>query len=84
MRSRSWPSARTITFTLVRVLSMRAVWLARQGECAAAQQILERALRLARPGWFIQTFVKQGPEMLELLQAISPRLKNEPGSDGVC
>ena len=64
---------------LVRVLVLRAVWLARQGDCAAAQQILERALRLARPGWFIHVFVKQGPEILELLQAISPGLENEPG-----
>ena len=65
-------------FTLVRVLALRAVWLVRQDECAAAEQILERALRLARPGWFIQAFVKQGPEILDLLQEISPRLQNEP------
>ena len=31
-------------FTLLRVLSMRAVWLARQGDSAAAQQTLLRAL----------------------------------------
>jgi LuxR family maltose regulon positive regulatory protein len=66
-------------FTLLRVLSMRAVWLARQGESAAAQQILVRALRLGRPGGFIHTFVIRGPEMLELLQALSPQLKSEPG-----
>ena len=65
--------------TLVRVLALRAVWLARQDECTAARQILERALRLARPGWFIHAFVKQGPEILELLQEISPGLENEPG-----
>ncbi len=68
-------------FTLLRVLSMRAVWLARQGENAAAQQILVRALRLGRPGGFIHTFVIRGPEMLELLRAISPRLKDEAGLD---
>ncbi len=65
-------------FTLVRVLALRAVWLARQDECAAAEQVLERALRLARPGRFIQAFVKQGPEILALLQSISPGLQNEP------
>jgi LuxR family maltose regulon positive regulatory protein len=64
-------------FTLLRVLSMRAVWLARQGENAAAQQTLLHALRLGRPGGFIHTFVIRGPEMLELLQAITPQLKNE-------
>ena len=67
------------TFTLVRVLALRAVWLVRQGERAAAEQILERALRLARPGRFIQAFVKQGPEILELLETISAGLQNEPG-----
>jgi LuxR family maltose regulon positive regulatory protein len=65
-------------FTLLRVLSMRAVWLARQGESATAQQTLERALRLGRPGGFIHAFVIRGPELLELLRAISSRLKNEP------
>jgi LuxR family maltose regulon positive regulatory protein len=67
------------TFTLVRILAVRAVWLARQDECAEAQQTLERALRLARPGWFIQSFVKQGPEILTLLRDLSPTLQNEPG-----
>ncbi len=62
-------------FTLLRVLSMRAVWLARQGESAAARQTLLRALRLGCPGGFIHTFVIRGPEMLELLQAVSPQLK---------
>jgi len=66
-------------FMLLRVLSLRAVWLARQGESAAAKQILVRALRLGRPGGFIHTFVIRGPEMLELLQALSPQLKSEPG-----
>jgi LuxR family transcriptional regulator, maltose regulon positive regulatory protein len=65
-------------FTLVRVLVLRAVWLARQDECAEAQQALERALRLARPGWFIQAFVKQGPEILALLKELAPGLQNEP------
>jgi LuxR family maltose regulon positive regulatory protein len=55
------------------------VWLARQDDCAAARQILERALRLACPGRFIHAFVKQGPEILELLQEISSGLENEPG-----
>ena len=68
-------------FTLLRVLSMRAMWLARQGKCTAAQEILVRSLRLARMGWFIYTFVEQGPEMLELLQSISLRLKNESDLD---
>ncbi len=67
------------TFTLVRVLALRAIWLVRQGDCAAAEQILERALRLARPGGFIQAFVKQGPEILEPLETISAGLQNEPG-----
>jgi LuxR family maltose regulon positive regulatory protein len=66
-------------FTLIRVLVLRAVWLARQGESAAAQQTLERALRLARPGRFIQAFVKQGPEVLALLNALAPSLQVEPG-----
>jgi LuxR family maltose regulon positive regulatory protein len=66
-------------FTLVRVLSLRAVWLARQGASAAAQQTLTRALRLGRPGGFIHSFVIRGSEMLELLQAISPEFKSEPG-----
>ncbi len=65
-------------FTLLRVLSMRAVCLARRGESAAAQKTLERALRLGRRGGFIQAFVMRGKEMLELLRAISPQLKNEP------
>jgi LuxR family transcriptional regulator, maltose regulon positive regulatory protein len=68
-----------ITSALVRVLVLRAVWLSRQDDCTAARQALERALRLARPGWFIHAFVKQGPEILELLQEISPSLDNEPG-----
>jgi LuxR family maltose regulon positive regulatory protein len=67
------------TFTLVRVLVLRAVWLARQDQCAEAEQILERALRLARPGRFIQSFVKQGPEVLKLLKDLAPSLQNEPG-----
>jgi LuxR family maltose regulon positive regulatory protein len=66
------------TFTLVRVLALRAVWLARQGECDEAEQILERALRLARPGRFIQAFVRQGPEIIVLLEAISANLQNDP------
>ncbi len=66
------------TFTLVRLLALRAVWLARQEQYTEAQQVLERALRLARPGRFIQAFVKQGPEILELLQRIFPGLQNEP------
>ena len=66
------------SFTLLRLLSMRAIWLARQGESAAAQQTLLRALCLGRPGGFIHTFVIRGPEMLKLLQAVSPQLKNEP------
>jgi LuxR family maltose regulon positive regulatory protein len=60
---------------------MRAVWLARQGQSAAAQKTLLRALRLGHPGGFIHTFGIRGPEMLELLQAVSPQLKNEPGLD---
>jgi LuxR family transcriptional regulator, maltose regulon positive regulatory protein len=67
------------TFTLIRVLALRAVWLARQDQCAEAQQTLDRALRLARPGRFIQSFVKQGPEILSLLKDLSPTLQNEPG-----
>lgn len=68
-------------FTLLRLLSIRAVCLARQGEIAAAQQNLVRALRLGHPGGFIHTFVIRGPEMLELLRAISPHLKDEAGLD---
>jgi LuxR family transcriptional regulator, maltose regulon positive regulatory protein len=67
------------TFTLVRVLALRAVWLARQDQCAEAEQILERALRLARPGRFIESFVKQGREILTLLTALAPSLEKEPG-----
>jgi LuxR family maltose regulon positive regulatory protein len=65
--------------TLLRVLAMRAVWLVRQGKSAAALQTLECALRLARTGRFIRTFVEQGPDMLELLRTISTRLKNVAG-----
>ena len=65
-------------FTLVRVLAMRSVWLARQGEFSAAQQTLMRALQLGRSGGFIHTFVIQGPEMLKLLQAALSQLKDEP------
>jgi len=65
-------------FTLLRVLSMRAVWLARQGDRAAAQQTLVRALRLGRLGGFIHSFVIRGPEMLKLLQVVALQLKNEP------
>lgn len=65
-------------FTLLRVLSLRAVWLARQGAQAAAQEVLLRALRLGRRGGFIHTFVIRGQEMLKLLQAVSPQLKKEP------
>jgi LuxR family transcriptional regulator, maltose regulon positive regulatory protein len=67
------------TFTLVRVLALRAAWLARCGQAPAAQQTLERALRLGRPGWFIHAFVKQGPEMLDLLQAAARRQMNVTG-----
>ena len=65
-------------FTLLRVLSLRAMWLARQGDSTAAGQTLLRALRLGRPGGFIHSFVIRGPEMLKLLQAVSLHLKNEP------
>jgi LuxR family maltose regulon positive regulatory protein len=65
-------------YPLVRVLVLRAVWLARQGEGAAAQQVLERALRLARPGRFVQVFVEQGVEVLALLKSLAPALQNEP------
>ena len=67
------------TFTLVRVLALRAVWLERQGKSAEARQVLERALRLARPGRFIHTFVTQGLEILPILKSIAAGLKSEPG-----
>ncbi|MGE5374191.1 MAG: LuxR C-terminal-related transcriptional regulator [Bacteroidota bacterium] len=67
------------TFTLVRVLVLRAVWLSRQDQSVEAQQVLERALRLARPGRFIQAFVKQGPEIRMLLTALASTLEKEPG-----
>ncbi len=67
------------TFTLLRVLSIRAVWLARQGESAAAKQILIRALKLGRPGGVIHSFVIRGPEMYQLLRAIPSQLQDEPG-----
>lgn len=66
-------------FTLLRVLSLRAMWLARQGDSAAAGQTLVRALRLGRPGGFIHSFVIRGPEMLKLLQEVPPQLKKEAG-----
>lgn len=65
-------------FTVVRVLAMRAFWQSRQGDRSEAQRTLERALRLARPGWFTLTFVDQGPEMRDLLQSISSNMQNEP------
>ena len=67
------------TFTLVRVLALRAVWLARQGKSAEARQVLERALRLAHPGRFIHTFMTQGLEILPILKSIAAGLKSEPG-----
>jgi LuxR family maltose regulon positive regulatory protein len=67
------------TYILVRLLAMRAIWLARQGEGPESKQTLERAIRLGRPGWFIHAFVEQGPEMLGLLQAAMPRLDQEAG-----
>lgn len=67
------------TFTLVRVLAMRAIWFARQGEGLKAQKTLERAIRLGRPGWFVHAFVEQGPEMLTLLQAVMPDLQQLAG-----
>jgi LuxR family maltose regulon positive regulatory protein len=64
-------------FTLLRALSMRAVWFARHADSAAAQQTLVRALRLGRSGRFIHSFVIRGPEMLKLLQAVALQLKDE-------
>ena len=66
-------------FTLIRTLVMRATWFARQGKQNSALNTLERALRLGRPGGFIHSFIKQGPEMLGLLHSITPRLKEDPG-----
>jgi LuxR family maltose regulon positive regulatory protein len=67
-------------YMLVRVLVMRAVWLARQGENTATSETLARALRLARPGWFIHAFVEQGPEeMLALLLEAKHDLQQEAG-----
>lgn len=66
------------TFTLVRVLALRAAWLARCGKTIKAQQALEHALRLGRPGWFIHAFVKQGPELQELLHATLRRQVDIP------
>ncbi len=68
-------------FILIRVLAMRAIWLARQGKGPQAQQTLERAIRLGRPGWFIHAFVEQGSEMLALLQAAKSRLQQDAGLD---
>jgi LuxR family maltose regulon positive regulatory protein len=65
-------------FTLLRVLTLRAVWLARQGDSVTAGQTLVRALHLGHRGGFIHSFVIRGPEMLKLLQAVSPQLKEEP------
>lgn len=69
------------TFTLVRVLALRAVWLARGGDAASAQETLECALQLGRHGWFIHAFVKQGPEMLALLQKAVRRRWDVPRMD---
>ncbi|HSQ27036.1 MAG TPA: LuxR C-terminal-related transcriptional regulator, partial [Anaerolineales bacterium] len=69
------------TFTLVRVLALRTAWLARCGKTLEAQQTLERALRLGRPGWFIHAFVKQGPELLGLLHAALRRHIDIPDID---
>jgi LuxR family maltose regulon positive regulatory protein len=66
-------------FTLLRVLSIRSVWLYRHGESAAAHQTLRRALQLGRPGGFIHTFVIRGPEMFDLLQTSAPSLKDQAG-----
>jgi LuxR family maltose regulon positive regulatory protein len=69
------------TFTLVRVLALRAAWLARCGKTIKAKQALEHALRLGRPGWFIHSFVKQGPELQELLQSALRRRVGIPDAD---
>ena len=66
-------------YMLVRVLVMRAVWLARQGEDTATRETLARALRLGRPGWFIHAFMEQGPEMLALLLEAKHDLQQEAG-----
>lgn len=66
-------------YTQIRTLVMRAFWSARQGKRLLALQTLEQALRLAYPGGFIQSFIEQGPEMLDLLQAVAPKLKKETG-----
>jgi LuxR family maltose regulon positive regulatory protein len=67
------------TFTLVRVLAVRAAWLDGQGNRSTALEALERALRLGRKGRFIHSFVEQGKIIMELLQALIPRLAPEAG-----
>jgi LuxR family transcriptional regulator, maltose regulon positive regulatory protein len=51
----------------IEILSLLAVGHARQGCDALAQQALERALELARPGGFVRVFVELGPTMQMLL-----------------
>jgi LuxR family transcriptional regulator, maltose regulon positive regulatory protein len=65
-------------FTLLRVLSMHAVWLARQGDKRRCSTNPGARAAPGTPGGFIHSFVIRGPEMLKLLEAVSPQLKNEP------
>ena len=51
----------------IEVLALLAVGQARQGCEAMAQQTLERAIELARPGGFVRVFVELGPTMQVLL-----------------
>ena len=55
----------------IEVLALLAVCLARQGCDSEAQQALERAIELARPGGFVRVFVELGPTMQALLARLS-------------
>jgi LuxR family transcriptional regulator, maltose regulon positive regulatory protein len=66
------------TFTRVRALCLRSVMLMRQGQKLEALQTLEQAVRLARPGRFMRTFLEQGPEMQVMLAHLISQLKAEP------
>jgi LuxR family maltose regulon positive regulatory protein len=56
------------THSLIELLALHALGLNIMGETSRAQEIIQRALRLAEPGGYIRTFVDCGVEMERLLR----------------
>jgi LuxR family maltose regulon positive regulatory protein len=53
--------------SVIEILALLALGLDAQGEVLGALKLLERALKLAEPEGFVQTFVDEGPPMARLL-----------------